>query len=70
MPYFSREALELAVPEHRQAGEGREERRHAEVLVALPELLDRGLLVRVVHEVDVALEDLGVELEGVPETVR
>ena len=39
--------------------------RDPEVLVAGPELLDGGLLVRVVHEVDVALEDLGVELQGV-----
>ena len=61
------EALELPVPEHRQAGEGREERGHADVLVALAELLDRGLLVRVVHEVDVALEDLRVELQGLLE---
>ena len=61
------EALELPVAEHRQAGQRREERRDAEVLVALPELLDRGLLVRVVHEVHVALEDLRIELQGVPQ---
>ena len=57
------EALDLAVAEHRQPGQRREDRRDAEVLVALAELLDRGLLVRVAHEVDVALEDLRVELE-------
>jgi hypothetical protein len=33
--------------------------RDAEVLVALAELVDGGALVGVVHEVDVALEDLG-----------
>ena len=37
----------------------------AEVLVALAELVDRRALVRVVHEVDVALQDLRVELERV-----
>ncbi len=58
------EALDLAVAEHRQARQGREHRGDAEVLVALAELLDRGLLVRVAHEVDVALEDLRVELDG------
>ena len=50
--------------QHRQARERRHDHRHAEVLVALAELLERGLLVGVAHEVDVALEDLGVELEG------
>ncbi len=57
------EALDLAVAEHRQPGQRGQDRRHAEVLVALAELLDGGLLVRVGHEVDVALEDLGVELD-------
>ncbi len=51
--------------DHRQAGEGRHHRGDPEVLVALAELLQRGLLVGVAHEVDVALEDLGVELDGV-----
>ena len=63
-PVLLAEALDLAVAEHRQAGQRRHDRRDAEVLVALAELLDRGLLVGVAHEVDVALEDLGVELEG------
>ena len=58
------EALDLPVAEHRQPGQRRQHRRHAEVLVALAELLDRGLLVGVAHEVDVALEDLRVELDG------
>ncbi len=58
-------ALDLAVPEHRQARERRHDHRDAEVLVALAELLDGGLLVGVAHEVDVALEDLRVELERV-----
>ena len=64
MPYFSLKPCDLAVAEHRQARQRREDRRDAEVLVALAELLDRGLLVGVAHEVDVALEDLRVELDG------
>ena len=63
MPYFSPKPCDLAVAEHRQPGQRGQHRRHAEVLVALAELLDRGLLVGVAHEVDVALEDLRVELE-------
>ena len=35
------EALDLPVPEHRQPGERRQDRRDAEVLVALAELLER-----------------------------
>ena len=63
-PVLLAEALDLPVAQHRQPGERREDRRDAEVLVALAELLERGLLVRVAHEVDVALEDLRVELDG------
>ena len=63
-PVLLAEALDLPVAEHRQPGQRRQHRRHAEVLVALAELLERGLLVGVAHEVDVALEDLRVELDG------
>ena len=66
-PVLLAEALDLAVAQHRQPGQRGHDRRDADVLVALAELLDRGLLVGVVHEVDVALEDLGVELEGLPD---
>ena len=66
-PVLLGEPLELAVPEHRQPRQRRQQRGHADVLVALAELLGRRLLVGVVHEVDVALEDLGVELEGLLE---
>ena len=63
-PVLLAEALDLAVAEHRQPGQRREDGGHPEVLVALAELLERGLLVGVAHEVDVALEDLRVELDG------
>ncbi len=59
------EALDLAVAEHRQAGHRRQQRADAEVLVALAELVDGRPLVRVVHEVDEALQHLGVELDRV-----
>ena len=63
-PVFLAVPLDLAVAQHREARECRHDHRDAEVLVALAELLERRLLVRVAHEVDVALEDLGVEFEG------
>ena len=59
------EALDLAVAKHRQPRHRRHHRADPEVLVALPELVDRGPLVRVVHEVHVALQDLRIELERV-----
>src|SRR4051794_6520023 len=62
-PVLLAEPLHLAMTEHRQPGERREHRRDAEVLVTLAELLDGGLLVGIAHEVDVALEDLRIELD-------
>ncbi len=59
--------LDLAVAEHRQPRQGGKQHRHAEVLVAHAELLDGGRLVGVVHEVDVALENLRVEGQDVLE---
>ena len=61
------EAFDLAVAEHGQAGQRGHQGADAEVLVAVAELVDRGALVGVGHEVDVALEDLGVELDGLLE---
>ena len=58
------EAFDLAVAEHGQAGERGEQGADAEVLVAVAELVDGGALVGVGHEVDVALHDVGVELDG------
>ncbi len=60
-------ALDLAVAEHGQAGQRGEQGADAEVFVAAAELVDRGALVGVAHEVDVALEDVGVELDGLLE---
>jgi hypothetical protein len=57
-------AFDLSVSEHGEAGQGSEESGHAEVFVSGAELIDRGALVRVAHEADVALEDVGVELDG------
>ena len=62
---FFGETLHLAVTEHGQPGQGGHQHADAEILVALAELVHRGALVRVVHEVHVALEDFRVELQGV-----
>src|SRR5665811_1008422 len=59
------EAFNLTVADHRQARHGRHERGHAEVLVALTELIDRRPLIRVAHEVDEPLENLRVEFDRV-----
>ena len=64
------EALDLAVPEHRQPGQRRQQRGHADVLVARPELVDGRPLVGVVHEVDVAAEDPGVEADRLADDAR
>jgi hypothetical protein len=58
------EALDLAVAEHGQAGQRGQQGADAEVLVAGAELVDGGALVGIAHEVDVALEDVGIELDG------
>ena len=62
---FLGEPLDLAVAEHGQARQGGHQDADAEVLVALAELVDGGVFVGVVHEIDKAFEDLRVELEGV-----
>ena len=59
------ESLDLAVAEHGQAGQRGHHDRDAEVFVALAELVDGGALVGIGHEVDVALHDVGIELERV-----
>ena len=59
------QTLYLAMAEHRQTGQRGEYGADGEVAVAVAELCDRGLLVGVVHEVHIALEDLGFEDQGV-----
>jgi hypothetical protein len=58
------------VAEHGQAGQRGHQRGDAEALVALAELVDGGALVGIAHEVDVALHDVGIELEGVLDDER
>ena len=55
-------ALELAVAEHGQARQRRQQSGHAKVLIMATELVDGRALVGVVHEVDVAAQDARVEL--------
>ena len=62
---FFGESLDLAVTEHGQSGQGGHHRRHAKAFVALAELVDGRALVGIAHEVDVALHDVGIELQSV-----
>ncbi len=55
-------AFDLAMAKHRQPGHGTHHRGDAKAFVPTAELIDRGPLVRVGHEVDIALQDVGVEL--------
>jgi len=57
-------ALDLSVPEHWQAGQGGEQGADSEVLVSGAKLIDRGAFIRIAHETDVALENVGVELDS------
>ncbi len=58
-------ALDLPMAKHRQARHGGHQDADAEIFIAFPELVHRGTLIRVVHEVYVTFEDFGVELNGV-----
>ena len=51
--------------EHGQTGQGGKHGCNAKIFIAIAELLDGSLFIGVVHEVDVALEDLRIELERV-----
>src|ERR1035438_8743493 len=57
------EAFDLAMAEHRQAGKGGHHDRNAEAFIAGSELVNCCALIRIAHEVDVALHDVWVELE-------
>ena len=65
MPYFSRKPSICPWPNIGRPGQRGQQRADAEVLVAGAELLDGRLLIRIAHEVDVALQDLRIELERV-----
>ncbi len=58
-------ALDLAVAEHGQAGQGGHQGADAKVLVPFAKLGHGRFLVGVVHEIDEPLQDLGVEFERV-----
>ena len=59
------EALDLSMTKHRQARQGGHDGRNTKALVAGAELIHRRTLVRVAHEVDVAFQNVRVELDGV-----
>ena len=58
-------AFDLAVAEHRQAGEGGKQGGDAEIFIAFAELLNGGCFIRVVHEIDIALHNLWIVSQGV-----
>ncbi len=64
-PVFLVIAFNLTVTDHRQAGQGCHQRADAEILIAVAKLFDGGLFIGVVHEVDIALHDLWIELQRV-----
>ncbi len=51
--------------EHRQAGQGGHQHRHAEAFVALAKLVNCRSFIGIAHEVHVTLHDVGIEFEGV-----
>ncbi len=53
------------MPEHWQPWQGDHHRTYPKVLVFLAELVHSGPFVRVVHEIYIPFEDLGIKLECV-----
>ena len=58
-------SFDLAVAEHRQPRQRGHQHGHAKAFVPLAKLIDSRALVRVAHEVDVALHDVRVEFQCV-----
>src|ERR1700722_17342912 len=58
------EAFDLTVAEHRQARQSRHHGGDTKKLVAITELVNGCALIRIAHEVDVALEDIRVEFDS------
>ena len=64
-PVFLGEPFDLAMTEHGQAGQCGHHHCHAKAFVALAKLVNSRALVRVAHEVDIALHDVRIELQRV-----
>src|SRR5262245_18052608 len=62
---FLVEAVGLSVTKHRQARQSTKHCCNTEIIIAVAKLLDSSFLIWVVHEVDVTLEDLRIELKCV-----
>ena len=60
-----RKPLDLPVAEHRQPGKSGHHGRDPKAFVAVTELVNGRTLIRIAHEINVALEDIRVELDGV-----
>ena len=64
-PVLFGESFDLSVPKHRQPGQRRHHRRNAKALVAVAKLIDGRALIRIAHEVHIALHDVRIELQRV-----
>src|ERR1700685_3932875 len=59
------EALDLPMAEHGQSGKSGHHGGYAKALVAITKLINRGALIGIAHEVNVTLEDIRIEFNGV-----
>ena len=62
---FLGKTFHLPMAKHRQAGHGGHQGADPEILIPFAKLVHCRALVGVVHEIDIALQDLRIELEGV-----
>ncbi len=62
---FFGKTLYLTVPEHGQTGHGCHQGADAKVFITFAKLVHCGAFIRVIHEIDVTLEDLRVKFQGV-----
>ena len=58
-------AFNLSMTDHRQARKGCKKRTDCKVFVSVSELCNRSLLIRIVHEVDIAFQDFRFEYKRV-----
>ena len=64
-PIFFGKAFDLSVTKHGQTRQGGKHSADAEIFITFSELLDGRFLVRVVHEVDITLQNLRIELKRI-----
>ncbi len=57
-------SFDLAMTKHGKARQSSKQYRNTKVLIPRPELVDCRPFVRIAHEVDVALQNVGIKLDG------